>query len=484
MTNTLLIHIPSEWNPPPPFFSLSPDDVAFIIETGTKCITQTQQYISTLSQKQIHQKIKEETSALEQRLLVQQQITTQIEQTLNQSHLLQMDKMREQEQTIADRYIQQMDKMREQFAKTEQVTTNNYMRQIQKMNEQISSLQQQIHSFENNNKFVIESEIKKNTDHFSAILAEKDRQINKINETHDIVLKQSLKSTSTSHKGKEGETKFEEIAHSTFCDFRGFTLIDKHTQSGAGDFHLQFEEFDILVDAKNYKKKVPVEQRDKIKQDLAKNEHISFAWLVSLNTSIDKFDRAPVMYEWINTKQCVVYINNLMEYEDPRKLLRIVWFTCKELLQLIAESTSNDDNNQQPKNNKHAILEKIRNMRKTIREINTTLNGTRNLLQLMDDECKSILESETDAIVESNYGLFDEWWSRCIQHTNNLDDKLLSTDVWFKFKQDNREMIKEMGVTTEKFRQFLKTKFPMSSIILKNKNTNSAFDMCGVRWGL
>ena len=65
-----------------------------------------------------------------------------------------------------------------------------------------------------------------------------------------------------------------------------FEIIDKHKQSGQGDFHLRFEEFDILVDAKNYKNKVPNEQREKIKKDLQKNEHLQFGWLVSL---IDKY---------------------------------------------------------------------------------------------------------------------------------------------------------------------------------------------------
>ena len=39
---------------------------------------------------------------------------------------------------------------------------------------------------------------------------------------------------------------------------------------GEGDFHLHFEEFDVLADAKNYKKKVPIDQREKIKNDLIK----------------------------------------------------------------------------------------------------------------------------------------------------------------------------------------------------------------------
>lgn len=438
MLKTIPIHVPIEWTPPPLFYSLHPEEITFVIDTGTKFIQQSRQFVATLTQQEVRDKIKEETIELEQRLLVQKELTHQMELSLS----------------------------------------TNYQKQIDKMREQTDQLRLQIAALENNNQIFIDSEIKKSTEKYSILLSEKDRQINKINETHDFIIKQTLKSTS--HKGKDGEMQFEQLAHSTFCDFRGFQLMDKHTQSGAGDFHLQFEDFDLLVDAKNYKKKVPVEQRDKIKQDLAKNQHLSFAWLVSLNTSIEKFDRAPVMYEWINTKQCIVYVNHLMEHEDPRKLLRIIWFTCKELHRFTLDSHAS--NEEQLRNHTYSILEKIRNMRKTMREINTTLNSTRNMLQLIDDECKSILDGETEGLVESNYGLFDEWWSRTIQITDCGDDKLMSTDLWFKFKQDNKTAAKEMNVTTDKFRQFLKTKLPLSSIALKSKNANSAFEMSGIRW--
>jgi hypothetical protein len=128
---------------------------------------------------------------------------------------------------------------------------------------------------------------------YDLLLQEKDKQVSKFSDTYEKLLVQSHKSTS--HKGSDGEKQFEDYAN-TFIDFKGFELIDKHTQGGDGDFHMRFEEFDVLVDAKNYKKKVPIDQREKIKNDLIKNEHIPFAWLVSLNTTIDKFDKSIIMH--------------------------------------------------------------------------------------------------------------------------------------------------------------------------------------------
>jgi hypothetical protein len=355
------------------------------------------------------------------------------------------------------------------------------------MRKQNDELNIQLNKYEYENKDIIRTEVEKEIQKYKFLLEEKEKQINKINETHEYIVKQNQKSTSD--KGKEGEQVFEYYADDTFRDFKGYNLIDKHTQGSAGDFHLLFEEFDVLVDAKNYKKKVPSDQREKIINDLKKNEHLTFAWLVSLNTSIDTFDKAPVMYDWINTKQCVVYINNLLESEDPRKTLRVVWYTCKELYKLVEEKTVNkneiheeiNEELQELKDDKFKLMDKIKNMRKIMREINTTLNTTRNMLQQIDDEFKEILASETVKLVESNYSIFDDWWDTNIELTND-DNKLLSTDLWIKFKQDNKTSLNEFDFTTDKFRKYLKTKVQMSNIILKNKNANSAFEIKGIKW--
>jgi hypothetical protein len=83
-----------------------------------------------------------------------------------------------------------------------------------------------------------------------------------------------------------------------------------HSVAGQGDFHLKFKGFTVLADSKLYSNKVNSTSRDKIKRDLKKNEHIQFAWLVSLDTTIDKFDKAPFMFEWLTERNaCVISMN-------------------------------------------------------------------------------------------------------------------------------------------------------------------------------
>ncbi len=357
--------------------------------------------------------------------------------------------------------------------------TRMYETQLEQLNKKFENAMSQIEIYKQGNSTSLNEELNKVKEKYDLLYREKEKQVERMTEVHEKLIVHHQSSKSTSHKGSEGEKQFEDYAN-TFIDFKGFKIIDKHTQGGEGDFHLHFEEFDVLADAKNYKKKVPVDQREKIKKDLIKNEHIHFGWLVSLNTSIDKFDRAPIMYEWINTTQCLVYINNLSSFEDPAKILRIVWFTCKELYKMIEDVNYDEEELIQLKDDKFKMMDKIRNLRKNIREINTSINSTKNLIQVMDDELKSMLENETNELVHSNISLFDDWWEENIEITSE-EVQTSSTDLWTKFKQDNKLLINEMNITGDNFKQYLKSKVPMSGIILRNKNANSAFDVKGIQ---
>jgi len=425
----------------------SPEENYLMLKIGSECLKEGRKVVAGLTQKEIQERIKNESKKaiekLEMEIILEKEMTNKMEERITKIYEVQIDKLKKQ--------LEQMSK--------------------------------QVNTYEQENKSVIQKEVDKVRDKYDLLLNEKDNQ-NKLNrETIDRLNENVMKLTnkSTSHKGAEGEKTFSEYAE-TFTDFRSFELIDKHTQGGEGDFHLHFEEFDVLADAKNYKKKVPIDQREKIKKDLLKNEHLHFAWLVSLNTSIEKFDKAPIMYEWINTKQCIVYINNLSSFEDPKKILRIVWFTCKELYKLIEDVSYDDTNTEltELKEKNYKMIDKVKNIRKTIREINTSMNTTRNLIQVMDDELKGILETETNEIVSSNFSLFDDWWVQNIEIIND-DVTIVSTDLWTKFKQDNKDIINDMNITGDRFKQYIKSKVPLSSIILRSKNANSAFDIKGLR---
>jgi hypothetical protein len=373
--------------------------------------------------------------------------------------------------------INQINMIRETYNNQE----NNYKREIEQLNKMLD-MHKNLNNIEFNNKLLSEKEkynqlIDNEKNKYILLLDDKQKNIEKITKNYEEIL--ILNNKSTSHKGLEGEKKFETYAD-TFKDFKGFQIKDKHTQSGEGDFHLQFDEFSVLVDAKNYKKKVPIEQREKIKNDLIKNQHINFGWLVSLNTSIDKFDRAPIMYEWINTKQCLVHVNNLLGYDDPSKILRIIWFTCKELYKLVGDINVDEEELVKMKEQRFVLFDKMKCLRKSIREINTTLNTTKNMIQVMDDQLKELLDLETSQIVDSAFSLFDDWWSQNIREVSD-DIITSSTDIWHIFKQDNKDIVKEFDITTDKFKQYIKTKVSLQNIVIKNKNANSAIDIKGIQ---
>jgi hypothetical protein len=446
MPKTLVVTIPDSEVIPEVIGTFSPEENFLMLKIGSECLREGRNAVAGLSQKEIYNKIKdeskEEVKKLELDLVVQREMAKQMEEKISKI----------------------------------------YEGQVEQLKKQMEMMRQQIKSYESENKDLIEKEVNKAREKYDLLLKEKDKQ-NQLNreaveKLQESILKLTNEEKSNNKKGREGEKEFCDYAE-TFKDFQSFQIIDKHTQGGQGDFHLHFEDFDILVDAKNYKKKVPIDQREKIKNDLLKNEHINFAWLVSLNTMIDKWDKSPIMYEWINTRQCIVYINNLSTFEEPQKILRIVWFTCKELYKLIEDGNVDVAELSELKNKQFKLMDKIKEIRKNIRELNTTINNTRNIVQLMDEQLRDIIESESSNIINSCFSLFDEWWDENIEITNDENIEL-STNLWMRFKQDNKTLVKEMEISVDKFKQFIKSKVPLSSLYLKNKNANSAFDIKGI----
>jgi len=92
---------------------------------------------------------------------------------------------------------------------------------------------------------------------------------------------------------------------------------------------------------------------------------------------------------------------------------------------------------------------------------------------------KDLLETETTELIDSNYSIFDDWWENIILITGNPVDIILSTELWYKFRQENKDIIKQFTITPDKFKQFIKTKLPMSSYNIRSNN--GAFDIKGIK---
>jgi hypothetical protein len=381
-----------------------------------------------------------------------------------------------------------------------------------KAQEVIVSLKAQLaraeQEFLSKHKTAAEEALKAEKEKMQLLINEKERQNQLTRDTFEkatALIGGLTTGKSMSQIGKEGELTFAELA-ATFNDFQGFELIDKHSESKKGDYHLRFEEFDVLVDAKNYKNNVPSKEREKIKKDLIANSHIHFAWLISLNTDIDTCKKSPVTYELVDGRY-VVYVNNLLQYNNPQQFLRILWSNCKELKRLIMdEETDKEDDDgvgdelKEYKKRCGQQVDKIRGYIKSIREINATINNLKKLLDnmqmSMSEDTQAIvggLNASTNAIVTANMSansctndiivnandLLVGWWKANMEQSEEEGLMIKSTDIWYRFRADNEDYLED--IDAQKFKKMLMEYLDEGSYV-RLKGKTSAIEVKNYRF--
>ena len=167
----------------------SPEENYKMLKIGSQCLLEGRKAVAGLTQKEIHQKIKNESKDEIQRL----EMNIMVEKELR--------------------------------AKMEERISAMYDTQVSQMKKQIELLSTQIKTYELESKDLVKKEVDKAKEKYDLLLQEKDRQNQLNREVFDKAIQLTHKSTS--HKGSDGEKTFSEYAE-TFQDFKGFEIIDKH----------------------------------------------------------------------------------------------------------------------------------------------------------------------------------------------------------------------------------------------------------------
>jgi hypothetical protein len=451
MPKLINIYIPDDAIIPDIINSFAPEENYLMLKLGSEMINEAKNRVATLSQEEVYNKIREESKGelkkLEIDLLVEKELTNKTSQ-------------------VYEKRIEQLEI------------------KIGKREEQINNLLQELNKYESNTNLLVQEEVKREKEKFKLILEERERQnvLNRdtVEKFEKALIQSQNKHKSTKEIGIEGEDYFNNLSE-TFKDFNGFQIMNKASQAHQGDFHMFFDEFNVLVDMKKYKSKVPKSQIVKIKDDLTKNEHITFAWLISLNTDIDMWNRSPIMYEWISSNKCVCYINNIMQYDNPSNILRIVWFSCKELNEFVKDMITEENELKLLREKDYKICEKIRNLRKTNSEMKGTIRNLLSISENIESQLRDILQEQTINIVnvvENDLKQMDVWWNINVEETEE-SVSLTSTELWYKFKKENKDYINENKIDTDKFKEYIRAKYP--AYRYKEKTKNGAYEISGIQ---
>ena len=115
-------------------------------------------------------------------------------------------------------------------------------------------------------------------------------------------------------------------------------------------------------------------------------------------------------------------------------------------------------------------------MRKSVNLLNNSLKN-------FDNELLEMLSIVSDDIVNEKYQMdnkIKEWWDNNIEYVNDEEIKMTSTEIWNKFKKDNKEYIGDNKITIDNFKDIITCNIVNSSTYIeKSKNIIEFF---GFKW--
>jgi hypothetical protein len=189
-------------------------------------------------------------------------------------------------------------------------------------------------------------------------------------------------------------------------DFDEFYIKDVANIAGKGDFHLFFKEFTALVDVKNGDTMVNNVMIEKTKSDLQNND-VLFAWIVSLNTDITKYNKYPIMFEWISEKKCVCYVNSLLKRGEPVEFLRLLYNFCKTLSHLVYKENIDENKFKEYEIKVGDIIKKLDKIVKDegaiIQEMVKNIDLLKGSNQRTKDLLKELLNEKTNVMAENHF---------------------------------------------------------------------------------
>ncbi len=419
---TITLQLPDSYNVPDPIFGFSPDEVGAVITIGVESVLSGRENILHLSETTMETRIRETYESRIQQLMVQ--ITEQ-------------ERQRKIDQ---ESFIAQQTQFKDVFYKDNEM-----------LREALLERDIKIRTMETAKRDEVAREIAEMRDRTNAIIGEKEKSLESYRQTFERGLS-SLRLT-TSAKGDVGERMFSQFAEQAFVDFDGFSIENKSCIGGQGDYHLFFKDFNVLADAKLYTNKVGAQQRTKIIGDLKRNPHIRFAWLVSMNTKIDRWDRGPVMFEPIEGNRYICHINELAEQSNPAAFLKSVWFVCSIINEYLVKEDAGDAEEVKYKDIHLRSIEKFRAMRKTAGELKQVIATLGSIRERLDSSISDLLRDEVPTLMEAQNQALMAWLQTNVEYVDDDGAQIKSTDMWYKFRRDNAATLGDF--TAEKFREGL-----------------------------
>ena len=186
------------------------------------------------------------------------------------------------------------------------------------------------------------------------------------------------------------------------------------------------------------------------------------------------WNRFPIMYKWIVTEnglKCVVIVNNLNLNKNPVDVLRNVWGITFELNKMINKTKVEEKDVQDMQERDYNVVQKIKTAQKRLSELRRSVMSMSQITKDIENDIVDALSLLSNEMVknesEKNVKL-KEWWDLNIE-SDNSENKLTSTEIWTRFKKDNKEYVDENKLLIDDFKNYVKVFIDVDKYVEKNK---------------
>jgi hypothetical protein len=244
---------------------------------------------------------------------------------------------------------------------------------------------------------------------------------------------------------------------------------------------LFFENFNGLVDLKNYSSTVQKKEIEKIEHDLSINNTMDFAWLISYDSNVSDWYRFPIMCKWIVTDmglKCIIIINKLNSNNNPTDMLRVIWNMTNEIHMIMSKTKENNykeiDNVELEKirERDYNVLQKIKTAQKRLSEMKRNVTSMSQIVKDIENDIIDTISMFTNELYKKEFDKslkIKEWWNKNIVFDDDKENKLSSVEIWSRFKKENKLYVDENKILISDLKICLKNFVDINNYTEKSK---------------
>ena len=170
--------------------------------------------------------------------------------------------------------------------------------------------------------------------------------------------------------------------------------------------------------------------------------------------------------------------NNLNSNKNPVDVLRNVWSITFELHKMINKTKVEEKDVLDMQERDYNVVQKIKTAQKRISELRRSVMSMSQITKDIENDIVDALSFLSNEMVknesEKNVKI-KEWWDLNIEIDENSDNKLTSTEIWTRFKKDNKEYVDENKLLIDDFKNYVKVFIDVDKYNEKSKKGSLEF---------